>query len=176
VLTRVSGPSRRESREAGRAGRLQRSCQLRGDRIDYVELPAHSRSERDRATGYVEDEASVGRPGDDLGLDAGKESAGAQVFERSSVNLDLLGDPRQAHERTRGGLRQRVLQLTCLWRPWDRVAVRARRRVAQDLGKARLYLVRDDVLPTASLDVSLGPRQADDVDEEALCKTVLAND
>ena len=58
----------------------------------------------------------------------------------------------------------------------DRIAVRARGRVAEQAVDRRLDALADHVLPLAGLVMGLGPRQAEDVGEEALGETVAAHD
>ena len=58
----------------------------------------------------------------------------------------------------------------------DRVAVRARGRVAEQLDELLLDVGRDRVLPAVGLAVDLLPLEADDVDEEALGEPVAAHD
>ena len=58
----------------------------------------------------------------------------------------------------------------------DRVAVRARRRAAEEAVHRLLDGLAHDVLPLAGLVVGLGPRQVQDVGEEALGEAVPAHD
>ena len=61
-------------------------------------------------------------------------------------------------------------------RSGDRIAVRAGRRVAEQLDQPGLDVVGDHVLPAARLPVHLGPLEPDDVDEQPLGQAVLAHD
>ena len=61
-------------------------------------------------------------------------------------------------------------------RAGDRVAVRARGRAAEQAVHGRLDGLAHDVLPLAGLVVGLGPRQVEDVGEEALGEAVAADD
>ena len=84
---------------------------------------------------------------------------------RSTVNADPTG--RLAEHDGVGRLVARAR---------DRVAVRARRRVAEHAHDGGLDLVGDDVLPLAGFLVGHGPRQPEHVGEEALGQPVLAHD
>jgi hypothetical protein len=71
-------------------------------------------------------------------------------------------------------LRDRVGRLVA--RPGDGVAVRARRGVVEQPVDRRLDRLAQHVLPLAGLVVGLGPRQPEDVGEEALGEAVTAHD
>ena len=60
--------------------------------------------------------------------------------------------------------------------PGDRVAVRARRGVAEEQHELLLDVGRDRVLPAVGLLVDLLPLEPDDVDEQALGEPVPAHD
>ena len=54
--------------------------------------------------------------------------------------------------------------------------MRAGRRLAEDAEHRGLDVLADDVLPLARLLVGIGPREAEDVGEEALGEAVPAHD
>ena len=106
-------------------------------------------------------------PGDDGGV--------LEELEQAGRELELLGDA--AHHEAGADVerRQRDGGGLVVVGARDRVAVRAGGGRAEQAVDGRLDVVGDDVLPLAGLLVGVGPRQPEDVGEEALGQAVAAD-
>lgn len=147
----------------------------RTDAGPHPDLAGDMDGHRDRSGGRAQADVQLG--GADGGGTAGPQPGSREHPERVLVELDLLADTADGHRPgTDLGQRHQAGQVGCAARPRDRIAVRARGRVPQQVGEALLHVVGDDVLPARRLPVGLLPLEAEDVDEQHFSQPVAADD
>ena len=106
----------------------------------------------------------------------GSRALASRNSSRPGRELELLGDPGDREALADGDGGERTGVRLDVVRPGDRVAVGARGRAAEQAVHRLLDRLAHDVLPLAGLVVGLGPRQVQDVGEEALGEAVAAHD
>ena len=105
----------------------------------------------------------------------GTTSASSRNSSRPGVNSSSSGIRLTVNPPPTSTSRQRHRGRRVVVGAGDRVAVRAGGGVAEHADDGRLDRLGDDVLPLAGLLVGVGPRQLEDVGEEALGEAVAAH-